>query len=81
MIHELRYYTDNKCEVMLGDIIEFPDNKMNYNGTDIVSIDSIELSKTPLEGYIFNLSDGKSVAYSGPNFWRAKLLARNLLSE
>ena len=72
----LTYYTDDMLKVLVGDIIELPNRKMEYNGKDIVEIMSINIVP---EGYIMDLSDGYAITNCGDIFWKVKLVARKIL--
>lgn len=70
------YYTDNKLEIQVGDIIEFPNNNMQYDQTDLVSIVSIRFDE--LLGAIIKLSDELEICVTGSEFWKVKLVARRI---
>ena len=75
MLNELRYCTDEKALVLVGDIIEFPDQKMKYESMDIVGVEKIELGDYC---YTILLSDGITIHHDGSEFWKAKLIARKV---
>lgn len=78
---KVNYYTDNREEVRVGDIIEFPTKVMQYNCWDIVGVIGLKLSTLVQGDVILELSDGFEIHASGSEFWKAKLLARKLQSE
>ena len=72
----INYFTDDKLEVQVGDIIEFPNKKMQYDQTDIVGVMNIRYDA--LLGDMIKLSDGYEISTAGSEFWKAKLLARKV---
>ena len=77
---KVNYYTDNREEVRVGDIIEFPTKVMQYNCGDVVGIVGLKLSELIQGDVILELSDGFEIHASGSEFWKARLLARKLQS-
>ena len=77
---KVNYYTDNREEVRVGDIIEFPTKVMQYNCGDVVGVIGLKLSTLVQGDVTLELSDGFEIHASGSEFWKAKLLARKLQS-
>ena len=79
MSNELRYCTDKKELVKVGDIIEFPDRHMKYDAVDLVGVNKIEEDDMLLyPGHTIHLSDGCKIYSKGSEFWKAKLVARKI---